>query len=60
MSEDSAWITLKVGTLDTASNISPRGHLWVSKKQPWVVLDPSLPAFDTQPDDVHIWRTTLT
>lgn len=56
---DSDWITLKVGTLDCASDIEPRGHLWVSKKQPWIRLDPTLPAFDTQPDDVQAWRTKL-
>lgn len=56
---DSVWITLKVGTLDDASGISPRGHLWVSKKQPWITLDPSLPAFDTQPEDVQAWRISL-
>jgi hypothetical protein len=59
-SENSAWITLKVGTLDDASGVSPRGHLWASKKQPWIVLDPALPAFETQPDDVQRWRTSLT
>ena len=58
--EESAWITLKVGTLDDAAHISPRGHLWVSKMQPWITLDPALPAFDTQPDDVQAWRTSLT
>jgi hypothetical protein len=58
-SPDSAWITLKAGTLDCAHQIVPRGHLWVSKKQPWIVLDPNLPAFDTQPDDVQAWRTRL-
>ncbi len=58
--EDSAWITLKVATLDCAASIAPRGHLWVSKKQPWITLDPTLPAFDTQPEDVQTWRTTLT
>jgi hypothetical protein len=57
--QDSEWITLKVGTLADAANISPRGHLWVSKKQPWIILDPALPAFDMQPDDVHLWRTSL-
>ena len=59
-SEDSAWITLKVGSLDDAAHISPRGHLWVSKMQVWITLDPALPAFDTQPDDVQAWRTSLT
>jgi hypothetical protein len=58
-SSDSVWITLKVGTLDKASHIVPRGHLWVSKKQPWIVIDPALPTFDTQPDDVDIWRKGL-
>ena len=56
---DSANVTLKIGTLDDASGISPHGHLWVSKKQPWIVLDPALPAFDTQPDDVAAWREAL-
>lgn len=59
-SPDSDWITLKVGTLDDAATISPRGHLWVSQKQPWIILDPALPAFDTQPEDVQTWRTSLT
>jgi hypothetical protein len=56
---DSDWITLKVGTLECAQSIEPRGHLWVSKKQPWIVLDPAVPAFDTQPEDVHAWRASL-
>ena len=59
-SVDSQWVTLKVGTLDDAHLVSPRGHLWVSKKQPWIVLDPALPAFDAQPDDVQVWRKNLT
>jgi hypothetical protein len=59
-SEDSAWVTLKAGTLDNAAQISPRGHLWISKKQPWIVIDPALPAYDTQPDDVQAWRMALT
>ncbi len=59
-SNESAWITLKVGTLDCADLIEPRGHIWVSKKQPWIILDPKVPAFNTQPEDVQEWRTTLT
>ena len=57
--EDSAWVTLKVGTLDDAALISPRGHLWVSKKQAWIVIPQGVPAFETQPADVHAWRTSL-
>jgi hypothetical protein len=57
--EDSAWVTLKVGTLDDAAGISPRGHLWVSKKQSWIAIPQGVPAFETQPADVHAWRTSL-
>lgn len=55
----SEWATLKVGTLDHAAEISPAGHLWVSKKQPWIQIPDGVPAFDTQPDDLHAWRTSL-
>lgn len=58
-SVESEWITLKVGTLDDADKIEPRGHLWVSKKQPWIVLPDDVPAFDVQPDDVQTWRSSL-
>ena len=58
-SEASEWVTLKVGTLDNASAISPRGHLWVSKRQPWIAIPEGVPAFETQPQDVHHWRTNL-
>ena len=57
--EDSDMITLKVGTLDDAVTISPRGHLWVSKKQPWIVIPEAVPAFETQPEDVQAWRESL-
>lgn len=52
-------ITLKVGTLDDASGISPSGHLWVSKKQPWIMLDPNRNLHQTQPEDLEIWRANL-
>jgi hypothetical protein len=51
--------SLKVGCLDDTSQIRPVCHLWVSKKQPWVVLDPELPAYDTQPTDLAAWRAML-
>lgn len=57
--EDSAWVTLKAGTLDDAALISPRGHLWVSKKQPWIVIPEGVPSFETQPEDVDAWRAGL-
>ncbi len=52
-------ITLKVGTLDKGAGISPIGHLWVSKKQAGISLDPDSEQHDTQPADVAIWRNSL-
>jgi hypothetical protein len=51
--------TLKVGTLDDTSWVAPASHLWVSRKQPWVILDPAVPAYETQPDDLAAWRRSL-
>lgn len=51
--------TLKVGTLDESGGIAPCGHLWVSKKQAGIILDPAVPAFDTQPEDINAWREAL-
>lgn len=51
--------TLKVGSLDDPSDIRPVYHLWVSRKQAWVLLDPDVPAFETQPPDLAAWRRSL-
>ncbi len=52
-------VTLKVGTLDEGAHIAPRAHLWVSNKQAGISLDPDVPAFDTQPDNLASWREGL-
>lgn len=52
-------ITLKVGTLDDSADITPLGHLWVSKKQAGIFLDPEIEQFATQPNDVSTWRDNL-
>ncbi|OAN99483.1 hypothetical protein A8B75_02680 [Sphingomonadales bacterium EhC05] len=52
-------ITLKVGTLDDPSGIAPQGHLWVSRKQPGIELDPASDQQLTQPDDLEAWRANL-
>lgn len=49
-------MTVKAGSLDDTSWLRPSAHIWVSRKRPWVVLDPALPAHDTQPDDLDAWR----
>lgn len=52
-------MTLKVGTLDHSSDIAPVGHLWVSKKQAGISLDPASDQHQTQPEDVLAWRNSL-
>jgi hypothetical protein len=51
--------TLKAGTLDDATAITPAAHLWVSRKQSWVKLDPETQRFATQPEDLAGWRAGL-
>ncbi|MEK6637323.1 MAG: GFA family protein [Pseudomonadota bacterium] len=52
-------VTLKVGSLDDSVDISPSAHLWVSKKQAGINLDPNIPAFDSQPENLADWREGL-
>ncbi len=49
-SPDSA--TLKVGTLDDGRELAPQFHLWTSKKQAGILLDPASVKYETQPDDL--------
>ena len=51
--------TLKVGTLDEPDGIAPAFHLWTSKKAGWVMLDPAVPAFETQPEDLLAMREEM-
>jgi hypothetical protein len=37
---------VRVGTLDDPASCPPQAHLFVRSKQPWVVLDETVPAFD--------------
>jgi len=52
-------VTVKGGSLDDAGWLRPAAHIWVSRKQPWVAIDPALPAHETQPDDLAAWRGAL-
>lgn len=55
-SADADGATLKGGTLDDTAGLVPSAHIWVSRKQPWVRLDPDVPAHPTQPEDLDGWR----
>lgn len=41
-----ALAALRAGTLDTAEILAPRLHIWTRRKQPWIGLDPDVPAFE--------------
>ncbi len=43
----SALCSVKAGTLDDPSELSPDAHYWVSRKQNWTQLPDDLPCFDT-------------
>lgn len=53
-------VTIKAGSLDDTSGLRPVAHIWVSRRQPWVVLDADVPTHDTQPDDLEGWRAGMT
>ena len=52
-------VTLKGGTLDYTAELEPVAHLWISRKQPWVLLSEPAVRFETQPDDLKAWRDAL-
>ncbi|MBT8389340.1 MAG: GFA family protein [Altererythrobacter sp.] len=49
-------VTIKAGTLDDTSTIRLTGHVWVSRKQPWLDLPESMPAWQTQPTLPEEWE----
>lgn len=53
-------VTVKAGSLDDTSGLQPVAHIWVSRKQPWVIIPASVPTHPTQPDDLTAWRSALT
>jgi len=53
------FVTMKAGTLDDTEGINPVAHIWVNRKQPWVILERDIPAYPTQPPDLKKWRDEL-
>ncbi len=52
-------VTLKGGTLDDPAELKPVAHLWVSRRQAWVLLPDDVPAYESQPVDLKAWRDKL-
>lgn len=50
---------VRAGTLDDSKSLVPGFHLWISSKQPWVVIPDGAPALETQPADADEWRRLL-
>jgi hypothetical protein len=46
---------VRAGTLDKASEIVPDAHIYTRSKLPWVVLEASIPAFETSYDRAAVW-----
>lgn len=42
-------VLLYAGTLSESHGVKPFLHMWTRRKQPWIVLDDSLPSFETSP-----------
>lgn len=36
---------VRAGTLDDSASLSAVLHIWTRRKQPWVVIDPSIPSY---------------
>ena len=42
----SALMSVKAGTLDDTSWLSPNAHYWTKRRQPWVILPADIPCFE--------------
>jgi hypothetical protein len=46
---------VRAGTLDEPAAVAPDVHIYTRSKVPWVVLPPSVPAFDVYYDSKTLW-----
>ncbi len=46
---------VRVGTLDRPDDFPPDVHIFTASKQPWVRLDPAVPAFDEYYEREALW-----
>jgi hypothetical protein len=37
---------VRAGTLDASDTLEPRAHIWVKRKQPWIVIADDVPTFE--------------
>ncbi len=48
---DSAWLSLKAGSLDDTGWLRPVGHIWAKRAQKWLAMDHQLLIYDGQPEN---------
>ena len=46
---------IRVGTLDEPERLTPDIHIFVSSKQPWIILPPGVPAVEEYYDRNAYW-----
>ncbi len=46
---------IRVGTLDEPDRLAPDIHIFVSSKQPWIILPPGVPAVEEYYDRNDYW-----
>jgi hypothetical protein len=46
---------VRAGTLDKTSDVVPDTHIYTRSKLPWVVLEASIPAFETSYEREAVW-----
>ncbi len=46
---------IRVGTLDEPDRLSPDAHIFTASKQPWVVLPPDTPSFESYYKRDELW-----
>jgi hypothetical protein len=51
--------TIRAGTLDDSNHITPKFHLWISSKQPWLALPDGDVTFQQQPTSTEEWMRLL-
>ena len=49
---------VRAGTLDDSDRLSPRAHIWVSRKQPWLALPDGVPTFEENAP-LEAWQAIL-
>ncbi|MEY4344886.1 MAG: hypothetical protein RL032_718 [Pseudomonadota bacterium] len=43
-------LSIKPGTLNQPRKLVPAGHIWLDSKQPWTIVDHSMPQYAGNPD----------